>query len=290
MGAVKAKLGLVEAQKFVAELGIDALPIDPVKIAEDLDILVQAADVDDPGVSGMLLRRDTSFAIVYATHIASEGFQRFSVAHELGHYRIPGHYEQLFADGGTVHRSRSGFNSADRIEREADEFAAGLLMPTALFKALVRKKSECLDTILGAARACRTSLPATAVRYLDVVDTPAAVVQSTNGIVDFCLMSESLMEFPRITGVPRGSTVPKGSMTEHFARDKARVSAAAQDSNDVDLRDWFGGDRSLDGMEEVIGLGAYGKCLTFLTTSVLADDDDEGKDLDDRWSAGFSRR
>ncbi len=290
MGSGKTKLGLVEAQKFIAELKVDALPVDPIKIAEDLDILVQSADIDDAGVSGMLLRRNTSFAIVYATHIQSEGFQRFSIAHELGHYRISGHYEQLFAGGGTVHQSRSGYTSSDRFEREADEFAAGLLMPTMLFKALVRRKSECLNTILAAAKACRTSLPATAVRYLDVIDTPAAVVLSTNGHVDFCLLSESLMDFPQVAGVRRGSTVPKGSMTEHFSRDKARVASAARDSNDVDLRDWFGGSRSLNGTEEVVGLGNYGKCLTFLTTPVLADDDDEDKDLDDRWSAGFSRR
>jgi Zn-dependent peptidase ImmA (M78 family) len=36
----------------------------------------------------MLLRHGNAFGILYATHIPSEGFQRFSIGHELGHYFI----------------------------------------------------------------------------------------------------------------------------------------------------------------------------------------------------------
>ncbi|MGB8741579.1 MAG: hypothetical protein WCD52_15455, partial [Xanthobacteraceae bacterium] len=31
-------------------------------------------------------RHGNAFGILYATHVPSEGFQRFSVGHELGHY------------------------------------------------------------------------------------------------------------------------------------------------------------------------------------------------------------
>jgi hypothetical protein len=47
------------------------------------------------GVSGMLLRNGDDFGILYATHIKSSGFQRFSISHELGHYFLPGHIDAV---------------------------------------------------------------------------------------------------------------------------------------------------------------------------------------------------
>ena len=73
----------------------------------------------------MLLRRGNTFGIAYATHINSIGFQNFSVAHELGHYFLPGHVEAVLANDD-VHDSRAGFASGDRYEMEAEHFAATL--------------------------------------------------------------------------------------------------------------------------------------------------------------------
>lgn len=42
------------------------------------------------------MRLGETFGIQYASHIANEGFIRFTVAHELGHYFLPGHAEHLF--------------------------------------------------------------------------------------------------------------------------------------------------------------------------------------------------
>ncbi len=71
---------------MLCELGIDGLPVDPEAIAGKHDILVQPKPDAKPGVSGMLVKAGDGFGIMYATHIPSRGFQRFSIAHELGHY------------------------------------------------------------------------------------------------------------------------------------------------------------------------------------------------------------
>ena len=92
------------------------------------DIKVEGKPDTADGVSGMLLRHGNNFGIVYATHIPSEGFQRFSIGHELGHYFLDGHVDQILPKDG-VHVSRAGFVSADPYELEADQFAAGPLMP-----------------------------------------------------------------------------------------------------------------------------------------------------------------
>ena len=51
--------------------------MDPFKIAASRDIEVKAKPDTAEGVSGMLLRHGNTFGILYATHIPSEGFQRF---------------------------------------------------------------------------------------------------------------------------------------------------------------------------------------------------------------------
>jgi len=119
-----------KAEEFLREEGIETLPIDPFAIAASRDIVVEAKPDTAEGVSGMLLRHGDNFGILYATHVPNEGFQRFSVAHELGHYFLDGHIDHILPKDG-IHASRAGFVSADPYELEADSFAAGLLMPTA---------------------------------------------------------------------------------------------------------------------------------------------------------------
>ena len=75
----------LHAEKLVRDEKLE-LPIDLLSLAKSRDILVEPKPNTAKGVSGMLLRAGNNFAIGYATHINSEGFQRFCVAHELGHY------------------------------------------------------------------------------------------------------------------------------------------------------------------------------------------------------------
>src|SRR5882724_7076826 len=104
-----------EAEQFISDKGFTTLPIDPIQIAGDLEIEVIAKSASAKGVSGMLLRYGDSFVIAYATHIDNEGFQRFSVAHELGHYLLDGHIDHVLPKDG-VHVSEAGFTSGDPYE------------------------------------------------------------------------------------------------------------------------------------------------------------------------------
>ena len=90
------------AERVIRDYAIASLPVQPVAIAEHLGIEALAKPAPDGGVSGMLIRHGEQFCIAYATHIASSGFRRFSIAHELGHYFLEGHIDAIFADG-SVH-------------------------------------------------------------------------------------------------------------------------------------------------------------------------------------------
>jgi Zn-dependent peptidase ImmA (M78 family) len=158
-----SELKLHDAEQFAEKLVKDeklTLPIDILSIAEKHAILVEPKPASAKGVSGMLIRVGNGFAIAYATHIRSEGFQRFSIAHELGHYFLEGHPESVFRGGQAVHESHAGFGSGDQIELEADHFAAGLLMPSHLFKVEAGKYGDGFEAIENLAGVCKTSLTA----------------------------------------------------------------------------------------------------------------------------------
>ena len=107
------------------EKGYDAFPVDPFAIAETEDIFVEPKDPGRVGVSGGIIFHEESVGIFYATDIKSEGFRRFTVAHELGHYFLEGHPEEILKTA-PIHMSRAGFSQGmSSIELEADHFASG---------------------------------------------------------------------------------------------------------------------------------------------------------------------
>ena len=153
-----------EAERLLQEMDIDALPIDPFEIARRLDIELRPLPSNAGGASGMLLHVGGQFGICYPTHVDSDGFKNFSVGHEIGHYRLPGHLDAVF-DAGGRHISHAGFRSTDSYELEADHFAAALLMPTKLFAAAARRAGEGLKAVENLADQCNTSLESTAIRF-----------------------------------------------------------------------------------------------------------------------------
>ncbi|MEP7241520.1 MAG: ImmA/IrrE family metallo-endopeptidase [Devosia sp.] len=279
------------AEALLRDEGIDRLPVDPFAIASDRDILVQAKHDAEPGVSGMLLRHGNEFGILYATHIKSEGFRRFSVSHELGHFFLDGHVDQLLKDG--VHASHAGFVTADPYELEADHFAAGLLMPETPFKAAMNKLDGGLSAIEELADQCITSRTATAIRFAELTQQATAVIVSTGDTIDYCFMSDAMKTLPRLSWLRKGTPLPVGTATAALAANRFDVQAGKRTKDEVDVRDWLGGETSRTVTEESLGLGAYGKVLTVLSSPTIGredgDDDDEAEEerLVDSWTPRF---
>lgn len=193
-----------QAERILEEEGLNTLPVDLEALAAPRDILLQAKPDAAAGVSGMLLRHGNAFAILYATHIQSVGYQCFSIAHEFGHYFLGGHAEHLLPTPGSVHESRAGFASDDIIEREADYFASGLLMPTAPFEREMRRRDDGLDAIVELSDLCQSSLTATAIRYADLSRGAVAVIVSSGNRVEFAILSEGIKSLKGRSG--RGSS------------------------------------------------------------------------------------
>ena len=254
----------LRSTEILRDLNLQSLPVDPFEIAARKDILCQENDSLGSGVSGCMMKVGDNFGILYSSRFASEGFQRFTVAHELGHYFMDGHVSHLFANGETLHRSQSGFLSSDTYEREADAFAAGLLMPKAAFQVAIDDAGEGISAVEVLATRCRTSLTATAIRFAKLSTQPVAVLCSTGDKVDFAVMSEALRLNYHLTWPKRGAGIPKKSVTALLNSDQTNVHSARRMAGDCSLAEWFHAERDYEFNEEAVGLGEYGRTLTVL--------------------------
>lgn len=292
--AFRLKMAKQNAEAFLRDEGITGLPVEPFAIAASRNITVEPKPETASGVSGMLLRHGDEFAILYATHVPSEGFQRFSIAHELGHYFLDGHMDHVLPQDG-IHTSHAGFVSADPYELEADSFAAGLLMPSSPFKRALGRQDAGLAVVESLAGLCRTSLTATAIRYAELTGNAVAVIISTGQVIDCCFLSEAMKSLPQLTWLRKGSPVPGSTETARFSADPERLLSAERAVGEIDVMDWLGGTRSATVTEEVVGLGRYGKTLTILSSETIGQDagdhdEDDEDDLVESWTPRFRRR
>jgi Zn-dependent peptidase ImmA (M78 family) len=270
-----------QAAEVLAKRTISALPIDPFAIATGEGIVCEK--LSGSGVSGCLSGAGDSFGIFYNGSIASEGFRRFTVAHELGHYFLAGHYKHIFADGNSRHESDSGFSSDDPYEREADAFAAALLMPEELFRTACACVQPGLKAVETLAEKCVTSLTATAIRYAVLSDDPITVVCSKDNRVQFAFMSETLKQRRGLTWITKNSGVPDGTATSRFNRDPKNIAQSKRVSSSSPMDLWFECGGTLQVTEEVVGLGNYGLTLTVLYGESLPDPEEaEESEEDDR--------
>ncbi len=229
------------AEELLWRLGIADRPIDPFEIAKRHEIVVEPAP--EQRALGCLLRVGDTFGISYSTRIRSEGLIRFTVAHELGHYFLPGHPEYLFPLGSGVHISNSLHASKCPTEVEADCFAASLLMPRGLFFPALSFAGRGLAAIECLAAQFGTSLTSTAIQYATLTRDPIAVIVSTRGLVNYSLLSESMRHIGGTGWLPRGEPVPSGTATFEFNRNSQNVRSCRRMNELARLDFWFDGAR-----------------------------------------------
>jgi hypothetical protein len=269
-----------EAASVVRASHVTHLPVCVLGIAIGEDIVVEPKQSDEPGVSGIFMKMGDAFGIQYGRHINNDGFIRFTVAHELGHYFLPGHIKSLFSNGQSQHLSKSGFVSNDPLERQADFFAAALLMPEGLFTSAMRRAGEGFQAIKALAGTCRTSITATAIRYARFAEDPVAVIVSSGNKVEFCVLSQALRNARGVKPLTKGCLIPALSTTGKFNRHEANVAGGKQEGGWSSLDDWFDDAPQVEMKEDVVGLGRYGRTLTVLFTAeaIGGDEEDESED------------
>jgi hypothetical protein len=163
-------------------------------------------------------------------------------------------------------------------------------MPHQLFTPLLRRAGDGIAAIEHLAEVCQTSLTATAIRYTQCSSEPVAIVVSTEASIDYCFMSDALRDFDDIDWIRKRQALPRTSATFAFNQDSSKVQRADRVEDESDLQLCFGGPRSIELREDVIGLGSYGKTLTVLhgiEPSDEAEEDDEA--LIESWTPRLRR-
>ena len=189
------------AEQIVKDLRITKPPVNPFRVIRSEKRRIKAFG-DDFGDSfdGRLEYQRPHFLLFYNTKYDAwphdgEHHPRvyFTVAHELGHFFIASHHNYL-KQGGRPHGSRSEFVSDNNSEREADAFAAGLLLPSFLFKPKINTGELTYDRLEDIAHEFRTSLLSTVIRAVRLSDVPCAVVGIRNEHIAWMFPSDRLIE------------------------------------------------------------------------------------------------
>ncbi|AUH64144.1 ImmA/IrrE family metallo-endopeptidase [Paracoccus zhejiangensis] len=287
--AAREDLAQKTGERVARAYGMTQLPIDPFAIAAAEQIEISALPAGEGGVSGVFLMSGLQAAILYRASPRHPGFERFSVAHELGHYFIEGHPEMILSGGGR-HESRAGFRGTrSAVEVEADHFAAALLMPPPAVQAVLARAPIGLEAVRRLKAEAIVSMTAAAIACARHAAHPMAIIVSRGQAVDYAFLSPGFRRLGRLIFPRKGDPLPAGA-TASFNLDAAKVRKAATATGHCRIGDWFDIDRDIDLDEEIIGLGRSGRTLTVLSSEDLPAEDLFGSEppgSDQPWSPRF---
>lgn len=279
------------AEKFGEEIsGLQSkatLPIDPFSIARsERPLLKVVAENFGEAFDGQLeYHRKQNRFILFLNTKYDAGVElgehhartRFSLAHEFGHYSLEVHRAYLMG-GGKSHASTSEFRSDQIMEREADAFAAGLLMPSRLVRPIINRAEPSFDRIVNYSTDFQTSIVSTAIRTVQLSDFPCAIGGIKEGCLTWLFLSEPLIEsgcYPK----ERGDTATGAAAAQW---EEFRMGFADRHMADGAVQDWFRTyDREhLDNLyvsEEYFPVPVMGTLLVLLSISegdLFEDEDD----------------
>lgn len=120
---------------------------DVKKLSKKLNVDVIAKKLDND-VSGLFVRIDNKPIISYNISETNKSRQRFTIAHELGHYLLHSNGKPLFIDKTqkVMFRNSASSSGEQLQEREANHFAAALLMPKKLIQTEINTAPDNLDS------------------------------------------------------------------------------------------------------------------------------------------------
>lgn len=183
-------------------------------------------EIDLVGCAGLLLPSSSVFGILLREG-DSPRRKRFTVAHELGHFCLPLHRKtairciapELARDGSTA-----------AVEREANEFAAELLMPSRFVRLMVASGAIDLELASLVADHFDVSTMSAALRVCEITRERAAVLYFREGQLRWG------MRLGMPYGLPPSGSRPKGDTVTH---DVLCGMAGSSKGEEVDAGSWL---------------------------------------------------
>lgn len=146
-----------EMSHFLVETGLDNIPLNIEEILQILDIELVIDNYLDDDISGYIRKRNGQWTIgVNSNHHVNR--QRFTIAHELGHYILHSHLvaEQGEMKDGVLFRD----GDTNNAEVAANQLASELLMPENQFRQAIKEGIQSIDDLAN-----KFGVSSLAVRY-----------------------------------------------------------------------------------------------------------------------------
>ncbi len=223
----------IYANALLDRIGQRTLPTRPREIARKLDIPIREVDAENR-YDGYLLKYRGSHGIMINKSIMYETRKNFTIAHEIGHAEIPHHKDSKYIC------LKSYIDSPFRLkrqEREANEFAAELLMPYTFVSKEIRDKEIGLEAIKSISEKCETSLTSSGFRYIKHCPEIAAFLVSEDNKIKQCIVSSKMKE--RKLGFNRGNALHKQTIAFKFFNKDGTISSGKEDKDQIDVSAWF---------------------------------------------------
>lgn len=171
-----------------------------------------------------------SKAIATVSPSSSRGRERFSVAHEIGHWHL--HRGKSFRC--RVDDIVQNYSADIRLEKEADDFASHLLMPTAIFQPAIKATNRPgLNDLAEIANTFEVSLQAVSIR-LATLDTLPVIVA--------CYTKAGLKWTLRASHVPKRWWLRKQLDDDSFAYDVLHAGKSCDRLGKQPAETWFEND------------------------------------------------
>ncbi len=164
---------LTHAEQLLQSYGItDPSEIDLEAIAWDQGVKIKYRKLD--GCEARIIGMGDK-AIMSINESSSKRRQRFSIGHELGHWKYDRGKPSLCFKGDIGnYATTSNLNNPERV---ADRYSADLLLPKYLFDGVARQyKKSTFQTIEEIANIFDVSITATAIRYVEYGFEPCVLV------------------------------------------------------------------------------------------------------------------
>jgi len=131
-----------KALNLLETFNLDVFPIDVKKLASELELEIIEEKFED-NIAGLLYYKNCKGYIgINKRHVTNR--QRFTLAHEIGHHALLHHVSDndIHVDRKSFIFRRTDNSDGNEIhEREANKFAASLLMPSSLLKKYIRQNN-----------------------------------------------------------------------------------------------------------------------------------------------------
>ena len=253
--------GLADA--VAAMYGSGSARTDPVELSRAVGLTFCAGRYGD-SFDGLLEWNTRRFHIYLNRDRGSDPQSakgRFTFCHELGHFCLEEHRWALMGNVAP-HGSMTDFHSDNGAEREADLFAASLLLPTGRIRKAVGARRVDAPLVIAIAREFGASLSATAIRLARLAISTVIVMAWDGDYRRWCWSSPDLEEVTHNMSYRSLERIPSDSLTREYLS-RGPFLEGTVDAKGTTLSTWFPrihplSSKNIVMIEEVIGLGRFG--------------------------------